>query len=47
MRAIEHSYFETLKDIPYLLLTILIFIVMPWRINYIIQTLQDLRDDSN
>jgi hypothetical protein len=37
---------ETIQDIPYLLLMLLIFITMPWRINYLIQTVKDMREDS-
>lgn len=33
-------------DLPYLLLIMFIFITMPWRITYIIQTIKDMRDDT-
>jgi hypothetical protein len=34
-------------DIPYLFVILVIFITMPWRINYIIKTIKEMRDDAS
>lgn len=37
---------ESLADFPYLIIIALLLILMPWRINYILQAIRDTRDDS-
>jgi hypothetical protein len=40
---ISSVFCESLKDLPYLFLILFIFMTMPWRINYLIQTIKDMR----
>jgi hypothetical protein len=42
-KLVTTVYHESLVDLPYLLLMIFVFMTMPWRINYLIQTVKDMR----
>ena len=46
INTINDIFQESLKDLPYLLLIAVLFVTVPWRINYILQAIRDTRDDS-
>ena len=46
INEVHEIFKEALKDLPYLLVIAILFLTMPWRINYIVQAIKDTRDDS-
>jgi len=46
LNEVNELFKEALKDLPYLFVIAILFVAMPWRINYIVQAIKDTRDDS-
>lgn len=47
LQQITFVFLESLRDLPYLILTVFLLVVMPWRINHILKAIRDTREDKD